>query len=65
MHIGKGIEQIKWQAQAINPPPFYRTKNMQKGDYIGKIGLVITYKQHILLGQMLDMFAPFDFYSVK
>jgi hypothetical protein len=50
MHIGKGIEQVKWQAQPINPSPFYRTKNMQKCNHIGKIGLVITYKQHILLG---------------
>ena len=65
MHVGKRIEQIKWQAQPIDSPPFYRTKNMQKCDHIGKIGLVIAYKQHILLGQLLDMFAPFDFYSVK
>jgi hypothetical protein len=65
MYVGKGVEQIKWQAKPIDSPPFYRTKNMQKCDHIGKIGLVITYKQYILLGQMLDMFAPFDFYSVK
>ena len=38
---------------------------MEHGYYIGKIGLVIAYKKHIILGQVSDDIRPFNFQGIE
>ena len=62
---GKGPQEVIRQPEALFLPPAYRAENMQEGDDVGEIGLVIADEKHILPGQLLEFvhtayFKPVD-----
>jgi hypothetical protein len=40
--------------------PFYRTENVQKGDHIRKVGLVIAHEQDVLTRKIFNVFGTGD-----
>ena len=47
IHPGKRIQQIIRNTKPVFLAPFNRAENMQEGNHISKISLVIAYKQYI------------------
>lgn len=63
--MGKRIEQVIGNAQPVLLSPFYSSKNVQKGDHVSEISLVIAYEQHFAGREVADMFSSFDVQAVK
>lgn len=63
-YVGKGIEQVDREAQFILSTPFYCAENMEKGDNVSKIGLVIADEEYVAVGEIPQILRSGDFKAI-
>lgn len=65
IHIGIRVQEVIRQSEFVALAPFYGAEDVQEGDHVCEISLVVTDEQHVFAGKVFNVFRTSDTYLIN